>query len=283
MVAVANLTGPECYHGEGPVWSPTWGGLRVVDLLAGDLLTLRADGTLHRFHVGKVAAFHRPRVAGGYVVALERRLGVSDDVNAAPTPGPVLWEDVSIRFNDGAASPAGTLYGGTMAYGETEGAGALYRFGPDLTPEVVLAGVTVSNGLGFSPDGSLAYYNDTATHGIDVLDNVDDRLTNRRRFADIDPDDGSPDGLTVDADGGVWVALWGGGAVRRYDSDGSLSEVIKLPVSQVSACTFGGDDLRTLYMTTSRENLDEDAEPEAGSVFAAEPGVGGMPVLPVDV
>lgn len=278
-----NVTGPTCYHGEGPVWSPSWGGLRVVDLLAGDLVTLRGDGSIDRIHVGEVAAFHRPRTGGGYVVALERRLAVAGDADGDPEPGRELWSDISVRFNDGAASPDGTLYGGTMAYGGTSGAGTLYRFGPDLEPEVALSGVTISNGLAFSPDGHRAYYADTATGRVDVLDNVEDHLTARRGFVAIDSGDGAPDGLTVDAEGGVWVALWGGSAVRRYSPDGSHSETVELPVRQVSACTFGGDDLRTLYVTTSREGLAEDEEPEAGSVFAVDVGVAGMPVLPVRV
>ncbi len=280
MSALENVTGPVAYHAEGPVWSPSWGGLRYVDMLAGDLLTVQ-DGGVRRLHVGKIAAFHRPRAGGGFVVGLEDRLGVADDVDGPVERGAPLWDDLTVRFNDGGVSPDGTLYGGTMAYAGTEGAGTLFRFGPGLAPEVALAGVTVSNGLGFSPDGLRAYYNDTATGGVDVLDNVEDRLVGRRRLATVDPEDGAPDGLTVDAEGGVWVALWGGGAVRRYDPDGGLSEVVELPVSQVSACTFGGEDLATLFVTTSREGLDEDDEREAGSVFAVHPGVTGLPVIPV--
>ena len=103
-------------------------------------------------------------------------------------------------------------------------------------------------------------------------------LSNRRRFADISG--GSPDGLTVDSEGGVWVALWGGGAVHRYAPDGSLSEIVSVPVHQVSACTFGGPDLGTLYITTSREGLAVDEEPAAGALFDLEPGVRGLPVKP---
>lgn len=281
MSGVENVTGPVAYHAEGPVWSPTWGGLRYVDLLAGDLLTLDAiRGEVRRLHVGSVAAFHRPREGGGFVVALERSLGRADDVDGPVTATPPLWTDRAVRFNDGATSPAGTLYGGTMAYASTPGAGTLYRFDERLQPSVELAGVTISNGLGFSPDGSLAYYTDTADGAVSVLDNVDDHLTGRRTFVGIAAEDGAPDGLTVDAEGGVWVALWGGSAVRRYTPDGRLSEVVEIPVSQVSACTFGGEDLATLFITTSREGLGEDEEPEAGSVFAVRPGVTGMPVTP---
>jgi sugar lactone lactonase YvrE len=140
--------------------------------------------------------------------------------------------------------------------------------------------VTVSNGLGWSPDGSTAYFNDTPTGRIDVFDDEDDRLVRRRPFVTVEEGVGLPDGLTVDADGGVWVALWGGHAVRRYDSSGRLTEVVELPPAQVSACTFGGDDLSTLFITTSREGLPDEEDPEAGSVFAFRPGVAGLPVSP---
>lgn len=277
MSRAVNVTGPIAYHAEGPVWSEEWGGLRWVDLMAGDLLTLRGD-RVDRLHVGSVAAFHRPRAGGGFVVALERGLGVTETADGPVKAFPELWSDKGIRFNDGGCSPAGTLYGGTMAYDGARGRGTLYRFDSELRPESAIGNVTTSNGIGWSPDGSLAYYNDTPTGQIDVLDNTDDRLVNRRRFARVEG--GLPDGLTVDAEGGVWVAVWGGAAVHRYSPDGRLSEVVSLPVSQVSACTFGGDRLGTLFVTTSAENLVEGAEPEAGSVYAVEPGVRGLPVTP---
>lgn len=280
MARPENVTGPVAYHAEGPVWSPAWGGLRYVDIPNGDLLTLRDHG-VERLHVGRVAAFHRPRPTGGYVVALERCLAFSDTPDGLPTPGPELWHDENVRFNDGGCSPAGTLYAGTMAYDSAPGRGSLFRVTGNRGAQVetVLDDVTVSNGIGWSPDGARAYYNDTRSGYVDVFDDVDDRLTNRRHFVSIDPP-GKPDGLTVDAEGGVWVALWGASAVHRYASDGSLSDVVELPVSQVSACTFGGPDLDTLFITTSRDKLPDGAEPEAGSVYAVQPGVRGLPVLP---
>lgn len=279
MAHAENITGPIAHHAEGPVWSPEWGGLRYVDLSAGDLLTVR-EGRVDRLHVGEVAAFHRPRRGGGFVVALERGLALADEPDGPAYPLVELWSDPTVRFNDGGCSPAGTLYGGTMAYDSAPGRGTLYRFSPDLVPEPVATGVTVSNGIAWSPDGALAYYNDTPTGRIDVFDNVEDRLVGRRPFASIGEGRGLPDGLTVDAEGGVWVALWGGSAVHRYDPHGRLTEVVEVPASQVSACTFGGADLATLFVTTSRENLAEGAEPEAGSVYAVQPGVRGLPVTP---
>lgn len=277
MLAVENVTGPIAYHAEGPVWSPSWGGLRWVDMTRGDLLTLRAHG-VDRLHVGDVAAFHRPRTGGGFVVALERGLGLADSPDGPVRALPEAWADPGVRFNDGGCSPAGTLYAGTMAYDVAPGRGQLFRVGADGERSTVLDAVGISNGIGWSPDGGLAYYVDSLTGRIDVFDDEDDQLVGRRPFTTVEG--GGPDGLTVDAEGGVWVALWGGSAVHRYDASGTLSEVVEIPAAQVSACTFGGEDLGTLFVTTSRENLPEGEDPQAGSVFAVEPGVSGLPVLP---
>jgi sugar lactone lactonase YvrE len=164
-----------------------------------------------------------------------------------------------------------------MAYDQRPGAAKLYRLDPDGTVHVVLADVTVSNGLDWSPDGSRAYYNDTATYGIDVYEyDGDTGLSGRRLFAATEPY--RPDGLTVDGEGGVWVALSNGGAVRRYTPDGALDEVIELPTKKVTACTFGGPGLDELFITTSQEKIDVDTDPLAGSLFRAKPGVTGLPV-----
>ncbi len=275
MALAENITGPVAYHAEGPVWAQSWGGLRVVDMFAGDLLTLR-DGGVERLHVATLAAFHRPRASGGYVVATERSLAVSNSSDGRPTRfAPELRLPRGRRFNDGTCSPAGTLYAGSMAADGSPGGGQLWRVEPSGRTEIALDDVGVSNGIAFSPDGLVAYYADTRTGRVDMLDNEDDRLVRRRTFVAISPDDGAPDGLSVDSEGGVWVALWGGSAVHGYDRHGRLQEVISLPARQVSACTFGGPDLATLFITTSRENLPADMEPQAGSVFAATPGVRG--------
>jgi sugar lactone lactonase YvrE len=144
---------------------------------------------------------------------------------------------------------------------------------------VVLEGDTVSNGLDWSPDGSRAYYNDTATYRISVFDyDTDAGLTNRRVFVDLYDEDKRPDGLTVEEQGGVWVALSNGGAVRRYTPDGVLDEVVEVPAKKVTACTFGGPDLDQLFITTSQEDIDPGTDPLAGSLFRAAVGVRGLPV-----
>jgi sugar lactone lactonase YvrE len=141
----------------------------------------------------------------------------------------------------------------------------------------MLGRVTVSNGLEWSPDGCRAYHNDTATHRISVFDyDSESGLTGRRTFAEI-PDDGRPDGLTVDSEGGVWTAISNHGAVHRYTPDGRLDELLEVPARKVTACTFGGQRLNELFITTSREGLAEGEDPLAGSLFRASPQVVGLP------
>jgi len=192
---------------------------------------------------------------------------------------PQLWSTPATRMNEGACAPDGSFYCGSMAYDLTPGAASLYRLDPDGTTTTVLTGLTISNGVDWSPDGTLAYYVDTATGRIDVFDfDSATGLSNRRPFTT--PTGGSPDGLTVDADGGVWVGLWGGSAVHRYAPDGTLSAVVDVNARQVTACTFGGAQLNELYITTSRQGLGRDEDAAAGSLFRVEPGVAGRPVRP---
>jgi sugar lactone lactonase YvrE len=184
-------------------------------------------------------------------------------------------------MNDGKCDPSGAFLAGTMHRDEVAGAGALYRLSPDGSVDRLISGVTISNGLGWSPSGDRMYYVDSPTQAVDVVDyDAFGPLGGRRRFAEIAPADGMPDGLAVDAEGGVWVALWGGSQVRRFTADGMLDDIVELPVSQVTSCAFGGEDWGELYITSASWEYDEarfQDEPLAGAVFAARPGVSGMP------
>jgi sugar lactone lactonase YvrE len=271
------------------VWDAARGRLLMVDMLAGDVLELgdpaaAGEPRVTRHHVGSpVAAALRPRSAGGYVVATEHGFALFDDGFERERTLPDVVTDAGIRMNDGGCDPQGRFYCGTMAYDESPGAGTLYRLDPDGSTRVVLEGVGISNGLQWSADGRTAYYVDTLSGRIDAFDfdGADGAFTRRRPFAAVDPSDGFPDGLTVDAEGGVWTAFWQGGQVRRYDASGRLTAVIEVPgASRTTAAAFGGEHLDTLYITTSRQGLDDDAEPHAGSLFAVQPGVSGRP-LPV--
>jgi sugar lactone lactonase YvrE len=275
MTRVEQITDVVAYHGEGPVWSPRWGGLRWVDMFAGDVLSLGPDGGVERRHVGEVAAVVRPRVGGGAVIGIERGFAL-EEPDGRVRALEELWSDPSVRMNEGGCDPDGRFYCGSMAYDQRPGAASLYRLDPDGAVQVVLEGLTVSNGLDWSPDGRLAYYNDTATLSIAVYDyDRDAGLTGGRVFASLD---NRPDGLTVDAEGGVWTALSDGGAVHRYTPDGRLDAVIEVPARKVTACTFGGERLDELFITTSREGLEPGDDPLAGALFRAVPGVSGLPV-----
>ncbi|HXR45130.1 MAG TPA: SMP-30/gluconolactonase/LRE family protein, partial [Pseudolysinimonas sp.] len=180
--------------------------------------------------------------------------------------------DDAIKFNEGGCDPLGRMYCGTMAYDETPGRGVLYRMDVDHSVRTVLDDVTISNGLQWSADGRRAFYIDTPTGRVDVFDVAEDgELANRRPFVTIEDTPGHPDGMAIDDEDGIWVALWGGAAVRHFDAAGRLVEQIDVPgASHTSACAFGGPDRSTLFITTSRLGLPEGAEPDAGALFAVD-------------
>lgn len=277
MADVEQVTDPIAHHGEGPLWDPSSGTLLYVDMLAGDVLRMTESGEVTRHHIGAVAAALRPRRGGGFVAAGER-VFLLLDAELRPHGGPIpAFEDEGIRMNDGGNDPQGRFYCGSMSYSEAEGAGSLYRLDPDLSVHTVLTGVTISNGLRWTSDGQRALYVDTPTGGIDVFDfdGAKGEFRNRRPFVDVAPDTGMPDGMAIDEEDGIWVAKWGGSRVEHYDADGKLLGSLRLPVSQVTACTFGGPDLRTLYITTSREGIEHGREPQAGATFSARVDVPG--------
>ncbi len=273
------LTDPICYHAEGPVWSEAWGGLRWVDMLDGDVMSLGPDGSIQRSHVDDIAAIIRPRRAGGAVQGIERGFALEEPDGTITRLGD-LWSGGDVRMNEGGCDPDGRFYCGSMAYDKRPGAGSLYRLDPDGTVTVVLDGVTISNGLDWSPDDSLAYYVDTMTLEISMFDYDTERgLTGRRTFVEI-----TGRGRRAGRSGGRRATVgsgWPCSAGTRCiatRADGDLDEVIEVEARQVTACTFGGPDLDRLYITTSRENLEPDDDPLAGSLFTAMPGVKGLPV-----
>ncbi len=262
----------EAELGEGATWDPATGRLLWIDILnsrvhtydpATGRRTVRRTGQ----HVGAV----KPRAGGGLVLNLRDGVGLldPDDTFRWLHREPVAGR----RGNDAAVAPDGSLLTGTMRYDEAPGGGTLSRVTGDGTATVLLDDVTVSNGTGWSPDGRLMYYIDTPTRRVDVFDfGGDGTIAGRRPLAEIEEGAGFPDGLTVDADGCVWVALWDGGAVRRYTPSGELDRVIELPVPRVTCCAFGGPGLTDLYVTTARVGLTA-PHPLAGSLLVV-PGAG---------
>ncbi|WP_033320729.1 SMP-30/gluconolactonase/LRE family protein [Streptomyces yerevanensis] len=260
--------------GEGPTWDADAQRLIWIDILGSRVHTYepgsgRRTVLVTEQHVGAA----KPRTGGGLVLNLRDGVALYDP--AGPDGFRWLHREVvpGRRANDAAVAPDGSLWAGTMRYDEAPGGGNLARFTADGTVEVVLDDVAVSNGTGWSPDGRLMYYIDSPTRRIDVFDMGDDqRPVNRRQLAAIEDGAGFPDGLTVDADGCVWVALWDGAAVRRYTPSGELDRVLPLPVRRPTACAFGGSDLTDLYITTARAGLEE-PHPMSGSVLVV-PGAG---------
>lgn len=284
----AQHTDPVAFHAEGPVWwpddgSPVANTLRWVDMTNGRVLTESAAGIAVAEVGSPIAAMLRPRAGGGAVVATEHGLSVTEDpALGGLRPFSTVLEDPAARLNEGGCSPAGTLLVGSTRYDQETGGAVLVEVSADGSHRTIRADVTVSNGIGWSPDGALAYYNDTPSHRTTVYSwDPDAGLHDPRPLFTLDDADAAgPDGLCVDAEGNVWTAIYGGSRVECRDPRGRLVEVVELPVTNVSACTFGGPGLERLFITTSRENVPEGEQPEAGAVFVAEPGAAGQPVRP---
>jgi sugar lactone lactonase YvrE len=271
-----------CELAEGPVWDAGRQLLLWVDILPGTVHTLDpATGGRTSFAVGTQVGAVGLTAGGGLVLALADGFAVCDIDGRHLTrlPGLVTDPDV-VRFNDGKPDPWGGFWAGTMQLHGEDGLGSLYRLSPDGSITELLAGVSLSNGLDWTDDRRSFYYVDSPSGGIDLFDTDPESgaLSGRRRFVGISAADGVPDGLTIDAEGGIWIAVWGASELRRYMPDGRLDTVVRLPVSQVSSAAFGGPDLGTLYITTAREDFTDAqllAEPHAGDIFCCTPGVTG--------
>lgn len=281
MTALTQVTEP-AQLAESPVWDARRQSLLWVDITRGhvhryDPRTGEDTVTAVGVPVGAVAV----RRGGGLVLAAARGFAFLDEEDGSLE---WLWSQaLGDRMNDGKCDPAGRFLAGSLTSARVPGAAALYRLDTDGRVAVLIADVTLSNGLGWSPDGTRLYFADTPLERVDVLDYdvTTGAVSGRRVFADLREVAGRPDGLTVDADGGVWIAMARGGAVRRYRPDGRLDHVVELPVRLVTSVTFGGAGLADLYVTTSREGLgpgDLAGQPQAGAVFCLPAsGARGLP------
>jgi sugar lactone lactonase YvrE len=229
--------------------------------------------------VGAVA----PVAGGGYVLAAGSGFLFVDASGAVRELAQPEAGRADVRMNDGACDPRGRFWAGTMAYDETPGAGVLYRLGCDGACVAVLDGLTISNGVGWSPDGTVMYLNDSGTRRLEAFDFDEGSgdISGRRTVVRVTEPGAAPDGLTVDELGDIWVTMWDGGAVCRYSPEGELRSTVRLPVDRPTSCAFGGPDLGTLFITSARHGLDDAAlarQPDAGRVFRVDGlGVRGMP------
>jgi len=269
--------------GEGPVWDERDDALIWVDIPAGRVHRYRpSDGTYDEAVVGQAvgAIVHRER--GGYMLAVEQGFAAWDRFGGQlELVAPVEDGIPSNRMNDGKCDPLGRFWAGTMAWDASPHAGALYVLDCTRVVTMVLDRVTISNGLGWDMARGRMYFIDSAERRIDyfAFDAETGEISDRRPLVRFDPDDGLPDGLCVDADGSLWVAMWGGGCVRRITPSGALDDKVSFPVANVSSCTFGGPDLSELFVTTARSGLSSqelEEQPKAGSVFRLRPGVNGQ-------
>jgi sugar lactone lactonase YvrE len=269
---------PDVFHGEGSYWDAAADVLRSVDMLAGDVITTPSTGgTATRSHVSDVVAVIRRRRSGGFVVAVERGFALVDD-ELRVQRSISAFDDASVRMNEGACDAHGRFLCGSMAYDARDGGGTLYRLDPDLTVHVVLDAVTVPNGLVWVDEGRTALHADTGNREIRAYEYDLDSGTfgASRAFVSL-PDDepGAPDGMTLDDEGGLWVAMWGGGKVHRYDATGRLDHVVPLPVTNPTSCAFGGPDGTLLHVTTSRQDIEPGTQPHAGGTLVVPTSVRG--------
>lgn len=272
--------------GEGVAWvnDELW----RVDILDGEVLRtanpLAGEPAQETLRFRGEVGFALPRINGGMVVGVERRIELID-AGGARQILVELDEPTDNRFNDAICDARGRLWAGTCSRSRTRGNASLYRIDPDGSCEPVLRGCTISNGLDWLADGSVLHYVDSPAQRLDALD-VDvesGRLAGRRTVARIDPTAGAPDGLTTDAEDMTWVALFGGGAIRRYAPSGALEAELRVPIPHPTNVALGGPCRRDLFITTTRHRLNatqRTALPDAGRVWHVEVDTPGRATLP---
>lgn len=270
--------------GEGPVWCAGEGVLYWVDIDLGRVHRYDPETDIdEHLDVGEPVGAVVPTRSGGLVLAVKGGFAVIDSWPERPR----LLSDVEAdrpetRMNDGACDTRGRFWAGTMHAALEPGCGSLYRLDPDGTVTRMVEDVSISNGVAWSSDDTVMYYVDTASGGVDAFDFdlESGEIANRRRLLDVDPADGGPDGLVVDAEGYLWVGLWEGWAVRRYSPDGTPTGVVNVPCARVTKCAFGGAALDDLYITTASPDGPAADQPHAGGLFRVSPGVTGLPATP---
>jgi sugar lactone lactonase YvrE len=268
--------------GEGPLWHPAEKALYWVDIEENCFHRYYPDTDKQEsFQIGQPIGCLAFREKGGLVVALRDGLGLWDwETKSLEILTNPEEERVNARFNDGKVDRQGRLWCGTL--GEDDQS-ALYRLDADGTVHTMETGVTISNGIGWSPDEKTMYYTDSAIRTIYAydFDSSSGAVSKRRIFVKVPLTEGFPDGLTVDSEGFIWSAQWDGWRVTRYDPDGKVERVIYLPVQRPTSCTFGGEGLNQLFITSAWTGLNETdrrEQPLAGDLFQVQTEVKGQAV-----
>jgi len=271
--------------GEGPVWDARDAALWFVDIKQHRVHRFDpVSGETRSFDAPGQVGWVLPAADGGFLAGLQTGLHRFDPESGAFTLLTAVEPDrPGNRLNDATVAADGAVWFGSMDDGETDVTGQVHRFHAGTLTTSTIPPVVITNGPAVSPDGGTLYHVDTLGHTIHAVP-VDGATTGTPRlFATIDAADGYPDGVTVDAEGGVWVGLWGGWSARRYAPDGTLDRIVRFPVANITKVAFGGDDLRTGFATSASKGLSDEAraaQPEAGSLFAFDVDVPGR-VLPL--
>jgi sugar lactone lactonase YvrE len=283
-------TSEQTVLGEGARWDPRRGELLHVDILEGRVFRDRVadDGALvpvRRYQVpGTVGAIAPVEGADGWILATGRGVVYLSLAGALLPLAPQL-SPPGTRMNDAACDPQGRLWAGTVADGARPGGAALYRFDTNGRAELVLDGLTISNGLGWSLDGRTMYLIDSGPRVVHAFKFDAERglISDGQVLISVPEEVGSPDGMTVDAAGDLWVAVYGGGRVQRYSPSGELREEFRVPAVESTCCAFAGPKLNRLYITTATEHWTDEqrrADPRAGLVYRVDTDAVGRPAAP---
>ena len=270
--------------GEGPLWLARENAVYWVDIFNKQVHRLAlSNGVRHTWTFDVAVTSLMAREAGGFVGSVEDGFAFIDLTTA--TIEPITLPEANLpgnRFNDGKVDSNGRFWAGSMDKAAIVASGSLYRLDPDLSLYKMDSNYIVSNGPTFSVDGQTLYHTDSIRRIVFAFDlHTDGSLANKRPFIELtDPAAGAPDGITVDSENCLWLSHFGGARLTRYSSEGKALQVVPLPVPNITSCTFGGPRLDTLYITTARIGLSDEAlhrYPLSGSLFAYEPGVTGLP------
>ena len=270
-----------CELGEGPFWDSKRSRLHWVDIIGKKIISQNLDGSnIHALEVdgnpGCVVLSD-----DGTMVA-----GVDNQISSLDGDGNLLRvladtnEGSGLRFNDGKCDPSGRFWVGSMDRKEKNKLGSLYSWNSIEGLVNREQGVTVSNGMGWSPDNSLFYYIDSPTREVSVydFDLSTGSINNKRRFISFSEEDGFPDGMTIDNEGRLWIAFWGGSKIMCVNPDSkAIEEVVSFPVSKITSCAFGGEKMDKLFITSAKVQVNEKDEPMAGKTFVVSLGVKGLP------